>query len=147
MLEIVSTDGKLLAIFIGATYQSGKTSFLTPDCEPIQIGLGHYGKGAMVVPHSHVGLPANITEFQEFIQVRSGKVIADVFDTNDHFVRSFEMLPGDSLFLLRGGHGFHFVEDTEFLELKQGPYLGREKMKRPLVNASLSLRSEPRTSV
>ena len=36
---------------------------------------------------------------------------------------------GDML-ILNTGHGMTFLEDTELVELKQGPYRGREEEKR-----------------
>lgn len=129
MLEIISSGDLLIAIFIGNSYSASKTAFLTPTSEPIQMGIGVFPKGGFVEPHRHRGKPAHVEEFQEFIMVKRGRVIASVFDTTDTLLKEFEMGPGDSLLLLRGGHGFQFVEDTEFLELKQGPYLGRKNMK------------------
>ncbi|MBI1860620.1 MAG: hypothetical protein HYR96_06860 [Deltaproteobacteria bacterium] len=129
MLEILTSGDQMIAIFIGATHSPEKTSFLTPLSEPIQLGIGVFKKGGCVEPHRHRGKAAVVEEFQEFIMVKRGKVIASVYDTSDTLLKEFEMGPGDSLLLLRGGHAFHFLEDTEFLELKQGPYLGRENMK------------------
>jgi hypothetical protein len=31
---------------------------------------------------------------------------------------------GDTILLASGGHGFEMLEDTEMLEIKQGPYSG-----------------------
>jgi len=31
--------------------------------------------------------------------------------------------------LLSGGHGFEFLEDTKMIEIKQGPYAGRDNDK------------------
>lgn len=129
MLEIISSADQVIAIFIGAAYEAPKTRFLTPNEEPIQLGIGVFSKGGAVEPHRHVGIPATVREFQEFILVRRGRVVATVFDSRNHELKRLEMGPGDSLLLLRGGHSFEFIEDTEFLELKQGPYLGREQMK------------------
>ncbi len=130
MLEVLSSGDRLVAIFISAGYEAAKTRFLTPNSEPIQLGIGVFKRGTSVEPHRHVGIPATVSEFQEFIQVRRGKVIATIFDVEEREIKRLHLGPGDSLLLLRGGHAFEFIEDTEFLELKQGPYLGREQMKR-----------------
>lgn len=130
MLEILTSGESLIAIHISAAYEAEKTRFLTPNSEPIQMGIGVFKKGGAVEPHRHVGIPATVSEFQEFIFVRRGRVLATVYDVSDRAIKRLELGPGDSLLLLRGGHAFEFLEDTEFLELKQGPYLGREQMKR-----------------
>jgi hypothetical protein len=36
---------------------------------------------------------------------------------------------GEILFHIRGGHAFRFLEPTRLIEVKSGPYLGREKDK------------------
>ena len=33
---------------------------------------------------------------------------------------------GDVLMLISGGHGFRMIENTVFLEVKRGPYIGPE---------------------
>ena len=40
------------------------------------------------------------------------------------FVATREITAGDVVLLIGGGHGFRMLENTLFLELKQGPYLG-----------------------
>ena len=32
---------------------------------------------------------------------------------------------GDVIILMRGGHGFHVIEEVEMIEVKQGPYIGQ----------------------
>ena len=34
------------------------------------------------------------------------------------------MKPGDFLLLVSGGHSFEFIEKSEIIEVKQGPYVG-----------------------
>ena len=131
-IELLHAGGHLIGIFIRDSYSPGKTRFLTPLEEPLQCGIGVFKKGAVVEPHRHVGAPATITEFQEFIFLKRGKAMAEVYDLQGKLLRQIEMNPGDSLLLLRGGHAFRFLEDSEILEVKQGPYLGREAMKQPI---------------
>lgn len=130
MLEMIQSGETLIGIFIRGGYSPEKTQFLTPLEEPLQCGIGVFAKGKRVEPHSHVGNPATVGEFQEFIFVRRGRATAEIYDLEDSVIRRIEMEAGDALLLLRGGHAFYFEEDTELLEVKQGPYIGREKMKR-----------------
>jgi hypothetical protein len=132
MIETIYWKGVTVGLFIGRDHSPGKTEFLTISEEPLQCGIGVFQKDSRVEPHRHVGDPATVSEFQEFILLRKGKCLAEVFDPEGKSLRKIEMQAGDALLLLRGGHAFYFQEDTEFLEVKQGPYLGREKMKQPL---------------
>lgn len=132
MIEYIQSQGKDIAIFVPGHFTPEQTRFITKNAEPMQWGIGVFKKGAKVEPHRHMGVPATVSEFQEFIMIRQGRVVAEVFDEAGELVRKIEMVAGDALLLLRGGHGFEFLENAELLELKQGPYLGREKMKAPL---------------
>lgn len=132
MIEKIERNGQLIAISMNGSFTPQKTRFLTPLEEPLQCGIGVFAKGSVVEPHKHVGAPATVSEFQEFIFIRKGRALAEVFDTDGESIRKIEMRAGDALLLLRGGHAFYFEEDTELLEVKQGPYLGRELMKQPL---------------
>lgn len=131
-MEPVFANNQLIAIFIPAQYHPEKTDFMTPLSEPLQCGIGVFSKDKKVDAHRHVGDPATISEFQEFIQIRKGKALAGVYDLDGRAIKTYEMNVGDCLLLLRGGHCFSFLEETELLEIKQGPYLGREKMKQLL---------------
>ena len=37
---------------------------------------------------------------------------------------------GDIILLAQGGHGFEFLEESEIIEVKQGPYAGELDKKR-----------------
>jgi len=61
---------------------------------------------------------------------QSGRVRADFFSEDGVAVCSREMIAGDVLCLLAGGHGFTVIEDARILEVKQGPYLGEHEKRR-----------------
>ena len=51
--------------------------------------------------------------------------------TDENFVEKLIAKEGDTLILLRGGHGYKVLEDgTQVLEIKNGPYVGAEKDRR-----------------
>jgi hypothetical protein len=45
-------------------------------------------------------------------------------------VATRELREGDILLLVDGGHGFRMLEDTVFVEIKQGPYTGLDEKER-----------------
>ena len=132
MIDFVYSSGSLIAIFIERNFSPRKTEFFTPVEEPMQLGVGVYSKGSFVGPHTHSGLPTQVTEYQEFVFLRKGSAITEVFGKEGEFLKRYQMNEGDLLLLFRGGHSFHFLEETELLEVKQGPYGGRELMKQML---------------
>ena len=40
------------------------------------------------------------------------------------YLESRILVAGDVVLLARGGHGFEMLEDSELIEVKQGPYAG-----------------------
>ncbi len=53
---------------------------------------------------------------------------ADIYSEKIQLVESLELRKNDALILLRGGHGFEIIDDdTQVLEVKNGPYLGADK--------------------
>lgn len=137
-IENITHKGKLLAVIIrahalGELQASGKKmSFHTPDHFPLQVGLHARSKDDVISAHSHNPFPElkNLA-VQEFFYIKSGRVKIDLFDEreNDAKVSEFIAGTGDTV-LLNSGHGMIFLEDTELIELKQGPYRGKEEEKR-----------------
>ena len=57
--------------------------------------------------------------------VRSGKVRLDLYEpVNREYIESHVLMPGDIVLLAHGGHGFVMLEQSEIVEVKQGPYAG-----------------------
>ena len=51
--------------------------------------------------------------------------VYDLLYGDDQMYRSsLELGAGDVIFLASGGHGFEILEDTDIVEVKQGPYRG-----------------------
>ena len=50
--------------------------------------------------------------------------------TRTNLVASRELHTGDVMLMVGGGHGFRIIEDTVFLEIKQGPYQDQEEKER-----------------
>jgi hypothetical protein len=44
------------------------------------------------------------------------------YHPDNTFFTSRELKTGDVILLASGGHGFEFLEETEIIEVKQGPY-------------------------
>ena len=53
----------------------------------------------------------------------------DVYDVDQRLVETHELVEGDVMVMVGGGHGFRFTEDTVLLEVKQGPYYGTDEKK------------------
>lgn len=137
-VENIVHKGRLLAIIIhphalDELPASGKKmSFHTPEYFPFQMGIHVRPKGDVVEPHFHNPFPQlNNLAVQEFFYVKSGKVKIDLHDESEKDAKVSEFIAdaGDAV-LLNTGHGMTFLEKTELIEVKQGPYRGRDEEKR-----------------
>ena len=59
--------------------------------------------------------------------VKKGHCYIDIYNNAHELVATRELWPGDVMLMVGGGHGFRMVEDTVFLEIKQGPYTGLDE--------------------
>jgi hypothetical protein len=51
-------------------------------------------------------------------------VRVDFYDDQKNYLVSRIINKGDVILLAFGGHGFEMIEDSEIIEVKQGPYAG-----------------------
>jgi len=129
MEEIKSEDGKIIAVVIRRDFQKEGVNFVSKEDFPLQLGISNYKKEDKVKPHSHIRQEIRINKLQEVVHIDSGRVVANLYDMNSRIIKSVELATGDTIFLIDGGHGFEMLEDTKIIEVKQGPYLGRDKDK------------------
>lgn len=124
-LEVISApDGMVLCHVIRVAHESPATQFFTPSSYSQQLGIIKYPKGGKIKPHYHNLVIREVLYTQEVLVVRKGSVRVNLFDKDLAFVRSVDLYQGDTILLAAGGHGFEMLDDTELLEIKQGPYNG-----------------------
>jgi hypothetical protein len=60
--------------------------------------------------------------------IKQGRIRANVYTEKRVFLKSIELQSGDLMVMLKGGHGYDILEDdTQVLEVKNGPFMGIEK--------------------
>lgn len=124
MLEQITHDDTLLAILLRAGYAQQGINFFTPDTFSQQLGYMQRPKGYAVPPHDHNPVLRTIEWTQEVLFIKSGKVRLDLYDPNRNYLESRILGPGDVVLLAHGGHGLVMLEQSEIIEVKQGPYAG-----------------------
>jgi cupin fold WbuC family metalloprotein len=120
----VTHQDKLLAYIIPAQDLPDKTTFLTDEDAPQQLGYIVYPKGGECPRHRHLPVARNLTGTTETLIVMKGRCLVDFYDETNTVVQSQQLSQGDIVQLRDGGHGFRFLENTVLLEVKQGPYPG-----------------------
>jgi hypothetical protein len=126
MIETIKIGDKILSVIIRAKYKSDGIEFFTPGDFSQQLGYMNRSKGYSIPPHRHNLIERKVTLTQEVLYIKSGKVRVDFYDDAQHYLESRIVETGDVILLASGGHGFEMLEDSEMIEVKQGPYCGEE---------------------
>ena len=126
MIEEIIHNSKLLSVIIRSNYEKDGISFFTPQSFSQQLGYMKRPKGYVIPPHVHNLVPREVSLTQEVLYIKSGKVRVDFYDDDKNYIQSTIVQNGDVILLAQGGHGFEMIEQSEIIEIKQGPYCGEE---------------------
>jgi hypothetical protein len=129
-LEQILADNVVLAYIIRAEGSPDRTIFFTPPDFKQQVGFVVYPAGGEIARHVHRPLERRLIGTSEVLVVKSGRCEIDVYSDEHQLVATRELGPGDVMLMVGGGHGFRMLEDTVFLEIKQGPYTGIDEKER-----------------
>jgi len=112
-LQRIEADGELLALIARKEYKSNVLEFVSDESYGFKI----------------------FTEIKnlnpcKIYFVKKGKVGCDIYDNSDKKINYVHLVEGDLIVFVSGGHGVDFLEPTEMIEIKQGPYRGPNEDKR-----------------
>jgi uncharacterized protein YjlB len=124
MIEEIEHHNKLLAIIVSSSYKKDGISFFTPNEFSQQLGYMKREKNYVIEPHVHNPVKREVVWTQEVLFIKSGKVRVDFYDDDKNYLESRVIQQGDVILLASGGHGFKMLEESEIIEVKQGPYSG-----------------------
>jgi mannose-6-phosphate isomerase-like protein (cupin superfamily) len=123
-IEEVRIEGRYLALILRSEYSDKGVNFLTPDDFSQQLAFMHHPEGKEIAPHLHNEVERNIRSTKEVLVIRNGKLRVDFYRDDHSYLESRVLGSGDIILLAEGGHGFRCLEETEMIEIKQGPYAG-----------------------
>lgn len=124
MIEQIINNGLILSMIIRSNYCKEGIDFFTPDDFSQQLGYMNRPKGYLIEPHVHNSIKREVFLTQEVLFIKSGKVRIDFYDEDKVYLESKIVINGDVIILAYGGHGFYMLEQSEIIEVKQGPYCG-----------------------
>ena len=124
MLEQISYNNQILGIIIRAHYEKEGIAFFTPDTFSQQLGYMNRPVDYIIPPHVHNVVERKVELTQEVLYVKRGKVRVDFYNDEKEYIESRIISTGDVILLAHGGHGFKMLEQSEMIEVKQGPYAG-----------------------
>jgi mannose-6-phosphate isomerase-like protein (cupin superfamily) len=122
MIERIVYKKELLSIIIRANYRADGIQFFTADDSEQQLAYMSRPKGYEIPPHVHNPVKREVYITQEVLYIKSGIVRVDYYDSKKNYLESRNLYTGDVILLASGGHGFFMCEDSEIIEVKQGPY-------------------------
>lgn len=113
-----------LALILRSSYKASGIQFFTPTTYSQQIGYMNRPAGYIIDPHIHNSVVREVHYTNEVLIIRSGRIRVDFYSDAKEYLESRDLNRGDIILLIRGGHGFVMLEDSEIVEVKQGPYAG-----------------------
>lgn len=130
MIEKIINGELTLGIIIRRNYTKEGIEFFTADNDSQQLGYMNRPKGYEIFPHRHNIVQREVHLTQEVLFIKSGKVRVDFYTNTQDYIESRILEQGDVILLADGGHGFYMLEQSEIIEVKQGPYCGeRDKVR------------------
>jgi len=124
MIERILNAGKELALIIRRSFEKDGIEFFTPGSYSQQIGYMKRAKGYAIPPHVHNPVVREVQYTKEVLFIKSGQVRVDFYSDEQEYLESTVLAAGDVILLAFGGHGFEMLEESEIIEVKQGPYAG-----------------------
>jgi len=132
MDEIRDGDRLLAVVWRDSDWLPG-LHFCTPDELFIQVGCWQYPEGKQLAAHRHKIYQRDVTQTQEMVYVKRGRMKVRVYGANAELVAEPVLETGDMAILADCGHGYEILEDdTQILEAKNGPFIDVETDKEQL---------------
>jgi len=123
-VEHITWNDQHIATIIRRDFMPETTTFISPDSYYQQLGFVVYQKDGVVVRHSHLPLQRHLVGTPETLLIRKGRSEVELYAMDKSMLGTWVLEEGDMIQLVSGGHCFKCLEDTIFLEIKQGPYTG-----------------------
>ena len=122
-MEKIIHENILLAIIVRKDFHRDGVTFVTDGTGLLELGYISHPSGHAVAPHKHIPCPRNTLGTQEVLFLKMGRMRVDFYSDQDICVGSRELVAGDSIILLAGGHGIEVLEASALFEVKNGPYV------------------------
>ena len=129
-MEIFDKENKLLAIVVKKNTSKKDKDFHTDHSSEFQLASFNLKKDEIIERHYHEKQERRIFSTNEVIVLQSGKMMLTIYDLNLEKIEDIFIESGDMVALFDGGHEIKILEDSIFIEVKQGPYFEQKDKKR-----------------
>ena len=128
-VEKIEHNENIIAIVIRKNFNREGLTFVTKDESGLQLGVHIQDKGFEVKPHKHLPFDElKNLKVQELFYVEKGKIKVRLYDDEGKQIKEIEGNAGDVI-IVNSGHDLLCLEDSKFIEIKQGPYRGKKEKK------------------
>lgn len=128
MINKIYDNKKLIALVLRSKFSCSGIKFLTPNNFSQQLGYMKRPKNYQVKPHKHKRNKRSVNFTNEVLYVKKGKVLFNLFNKKDIFIKKIILNKGDFILIGECGHSLKMLENSELIEVKQGPYLDDDKV-------------------
>ena len=122
-IETISHGDEVFALIVYSYQATKPIDFFTQDSASLQVGKHARKAGEVIKGHKH--LPVKVERFetlQEVLYLENGKMKVNFYTDEGRWFKSKVFKKGDLILIIKGGHDFEFLEETQMIEVKQGPY-------------------------
>jgi len=124
-VEFFGSMERPTAIVIRASAVVSGIEFFSPEDYSQQIGLMTRPAGYIVPAHIHNEVERTISSTQEVLIIRAGRCLVTLMKIDGEAYEQIFLESGDVILLASGAHKIEMLSDCEILEVKQGPYAGK----------------------
>lgn len=122
-MKIFDRSYNLIAIFQKFEDIKQERNFLTDENDEMQFASFNLSTNSKIKRHKHTPQKRIINTTAEGIVVLSGKIQVNLYEADSELlIKEIVLKSGDSILMLAGGHEISILEDSNFIEFKQGPY-------------------------
>lgn len=120
-MEKIIHNNVLVAVRI-KKFESGITP-ISDSGEPLQILIHSREKGSHTKAHIHKATKRITQSLQECLVILKGKIKVDFYTPDKKIFKSIEASKGEVIVFVSGGHAVHVLENSEIVEVKNGPFI------------------------
>ena len=127
-MKIYDSSENLLAIVVKKGSSKEEKDFHTDNSSEFQLGTFNLEKDTVIERHYHQKQERRIHSTNEVLVLQKGKMTITIYDLDLNKIQDVTLESGDIVVLFDGGHEINIDEDSNFIEVKQGPYIeGQDK--------------------
>lgn len=120
-MEKIIHNGTLVAVLI-RKFENGITPLSDSD-QPLQVLIHKREKGSYTKAHLHRPKERMTKTLQECLVVLKGRIKIDFYTIEKNIFKSIEASGGEVIIFISGGHAVHILENSEIVEVKNGPFV------------------------